>query len=119
MSVIDASRSGAMTEERDRPAGPVVLGHMTRADAVLASLLSIAVIGLFYRFLIKQLGPNGFSAQYFEDWGHAYFVPLVSGFYIWKNREKLARVRVKPYWPAVTLLPLAVVTYVYFIINFS
>lgn len=108
-----------MTEDRDRPTWPAVLGRMTRADTIIASLLSIAVIGLFYRFLIKQLGPNGFSARFFEDWGHAYFVPLVSGFYIWKNREKLAQIRVKPYWPAVTLLPLAVVTYVYFILNFS
>ena len=119
MSVIDASSSGAMTEQREEPHGPALLGRLTRGDIVLASLLSVAVIGLFYRFLVKQLGPNGFSATRFEDWGHAYFVPVVSGFFIWKHRERLARVRVKPYWPAVTILPLAVVTYVYFILNFS
>jgi len=68
---------------------------------------------------VKQFGPHGFSALKFEDWGHAYFVPVVSCFYLWKHRERLSKIPVKPYWPAVTLLPFAVVSYVYFILVFS
>ena len=119
MSVIDAgtSRRGEF-DEHSGSRGRALLGSLSRADVILSGLLGLTMVGLFYRWIIKQFGPSGFSALRFEDWGHAYFVPLISGFYIWKNREILSRVRVQPYWPGVTLLPLAVVTYVYFILNF-
>ena len=85
----------------------------------MAVLLGLGVVALYFRWFVKQLGPNGFSANYFEDWGHAYFVPIVCGFFIWKNRERLARLEVRPYWPALVMLPLSVFAYLYFVLVYS
>jgi exosortase len=39
-----------------------------------------------------------------EDMGHAFFVPVVSGYIVWINRQKILSKPVKPFWPAVLLV---------------
>ena len=39
-----------------------------------------------------------------EEMGHAFFVPLVAGYIIWKDRERILAQPVKTFWPAVTLV---------------
>ncbi len=36
--------------------------------------------------------------------GYAYFVPLVAGYIIWLDRERILEAPVKPYWPAMALV---------------
>src|SRR5437667_2350812 len=40
----------------------------------------------------------------YEEMGHAFFVPLVAGYIIWKDRERILAQPVKPCWPAAVLV---------------
>ncbi len=111
MSVSESSTSGAQGVTDPAERAPRVLGCLTRLDIAMIVLLSAGIFAIFYRWFIQQFGPGGFSVRRFEDWGHAYFVPVVGAFYIWKNRAALAKLEVKPYWPALSILPIAVMAY--------
>jgi exosortase len=39
-----------------------------------------------------------------EAMGHAFFVPLVAGYIVWLDRERILAAPVKPCWPALTLV---------------
>lgn len=39
-----------------------------------------------------------------QDMGHAFFVPLLAGYVVWQDREKIMRQPVKPCWPALILV---------------
>ena len=39
-----------------------------------------------------------------EDMGHAVFVPLVVGYIVWNDRERIVKLPVKPCWPAALLI---------------
>jgi hypothetical protein len=39
-----------------------------------------------------------------ENMGHAFFVPLVAGYIVWLDREKIMAAPVRPYWPALVLV---------------
>jgi exosortase len=39
-----------------------------------------------------------------ENMGYAFFVPLVSGYIFWLERERILATPVKPYWPALALV---------------
>ncbi len=108
-----ASPSGIVAALRDRRGsiGPV-LGW-----AMLA-ILGIAFTVLFFEWLDRQLGPGGFSAKFFQDWGHAYVVPLISLAYVWKERERLARTPACTYWPGLAVMLLGLACYLFFILGF-
>jgi exosortase len=86
---------------------------------VLPGLLAAAFVAVFFRWVHRQLGPGGFSAEYFEDWGHAYIVPLISGWYVWSKRREIVRLGIEPFWPGLGVMLLGVVLYLYFITGFS
>ncbi len=44
------------------------------------------------------------------DFSHGFFVPLFSAFVIWKERDRLSRIPVRPSWPGLALLALGLVT---------
>lgn len=39
-----------------------------------------------------------------EDMGHAFFVPVVAGYVVWKERDRILAQPVKPFWPAILLI---------------
>ncbi len=86
---------------------------------VVVLLLGAAFFGLTYRFMLKQFGIGGFSWDKPEDWGHAYVVPLISAWYLWRERKTLASLSRMVFWPGLGLMLLGVVSYVYFITAFS
>ena len=45
-------------------------------------------------------------AQWFNDenMGYAFFVPLVAGYVIWLDRERIMKAPIKPCWPALALV---------------
>jgi len=86
------------------------LGFSAVSLAATAAL-AIAFFSLFYRWFLVQ---NRWSYTAPDDWGHAYIVPLISGYAIWKQRDVLALLRPIVFWPGVLLLFLGVACYFYF-----
>lgn len=72
-------------------------------NLVAMGLLLLGLVGLFWEWFYRQ---HRFSTESPEDWGHAYLVPLISGYAVWARRSELARMRPEVYWPG--LLPLMV-----------
>lgn len=75
-------------------------------------LLAAAFFALFFRWFYTQ---HLISWQYTADWGHSYFVPLISGYLIWQRREELAIMRPRPFWPALAPMALGIIAYVLFV----
>jgi len=100
----------------DAPAGSSgaegrILGLFTPWGAGVTLAVAGGIVALFYRWLLKQ---HEFSANNLEDWGHAYLIPLISGYMVWQHREEIARERFGVFWPGVLPLVLGIATYVYF-----
>ncbi len=107
--MIGADRSGPT------PALVSRLRSGDRGGLVMLALLSIAFAALFYRWFDKQ---QLFSRDSFEDWGHAFVVPIISGFYLWKHRARMTTTPACVYWPGLAVLMLGAVSYVYFVSGF-
>ncbi len=82
---------------------------------LVAALLAAVFLSLTFRFMLKQFGIGGFSWDKPEDWGHAYVVPLISAWYVWRERTALASLPRVVFWPGLGLMLLGIVSYVFFI----
>src|SRR5690606_34820573 len=109
----------ALAASNVRPGLAGVIDRLGVANVALAGVTLLSFGALFFRWMNNQFGPEGFSWKFTEDWGHAYVVPLISGYYIWKRREWFARQTVQIFWPGAAVLLLGIVCYPYFIIGFS
>jgi exosortase len=67
--------------------------------AVMAWFLALLVV-LFFPVLKPMVSEWAAS----EEMGHAFFVPLVAGYIVWKDREHILAQPVKPFWPAIVLV---------------
>lgn len=108
-----------------KPAAPIPSGVIAslvdrfgRANLLMLGALAIAFFAVFFRWVYQQLGPEGWSWQFTEDWGHAYVVPLISGYYVWRSRDWFARQPMRIFWPGLCAMLLGIVCYVYFIVGF-
>lgn len=105
MTQATANRSLAATDVA-RGAERASIGALLSAAA-----LALAFIALFHRWFLVQ---NRFSLQFPDDWGHAFIVPFISGYAIWKQRAALARFTPEVFWPGALLFFLGVICYFYF-----
>ena len=100
-------RSGAATTSPPSSAERI-LGVLTPEGALILGLLLAAFFGLFFRwFRIQHL----ISSTQIEDWGHAYIIPLLSGFLVWKYRDQIAAIRPTIFWPGLAPFALGIVSY--------
>jgi len=104
------------------PSGPAVgvdrrtvLGILTPEGAVMGGVLLVAFVGVFYRWFLQQ---HSFSSKQIEDWGHAYMIPLISGYMIWQRRAEIAKVSACVFWPGLVPLVLGIVTNLFFTVFF-
>jgi hypothetical protein len=97
---------------------PRLIAARDTGAMVAIVLLSAAFFAVFFRWFFVQFGPNGFSLNHPEDWGHAFIVPLISGFYIWKHRQAIVTAPAGIYWPGLVLLMAGLVCYPYFVLVF-
>lgn len=88
-----------------------------RASALVVALVAAGVVGLFHQVIWKQLA--GFSWTLRADWGHAYVIPFIAGAYAWKFRQRILAAPTRVYWPALSVILLGIVCYVYFIRSYS
>lgn len=84
------------------------LGPFTRTGAIMAGVLALVFIALFYRWFVVQ---GRWSWRLVEDWGHAFAIPAISGYLIWQQREALARIGPRVFWPGLAPMLLGIATY--------
>lgn len=82
--------------------------------AVMGGLLLVAFAGLFYRWFHVQ---HLMSSRSIEDWGHAYFVPLISGYLVWQRRGALAKIRPEAFWPGLAPFLLGIMAYFFCVVG--
>lgn len=85
-----------------------------REGVLGAILLAVAFGALFHAWFSRQAL---LSWNHLEDWGHAFVVPLISGYMLWKMRAALARTRATAYLPGLTALLTGMACYVFFLVQ--
>jgi exosortase len=78
------------------------------ASASPAAQLPLGMMAWFFALLVVLFFPvlrlMVWDWSVSEEMGHAFFVPLVSGYIVWKDRERILAQPVKPCWPALALV---------------
>lgn len=115
MSTAAASASSTPATEEHRRDAPLVLGRAWEPGSlVLAGVVAVSFGLLFYRWFLTQ---HRHSMEAIEDWGHAYAIPLISGFLIYRQREVLRRVAVRVFWPAVPVVLAGIGAYFFAVVG--
>jgi exosortase len=98
--------------------GPLRSGVAALSPAVKVRLILVtaAVVGLYWRWLMAQ---HGHSAEHIDDWGHAYLIPLISVYLLWQERPRLLSARPQVFWPGLAPLMLGIMCYFFFIVGVS
>lgn len=91
-----------------------VLGLFTPAGLALTIASLLGVVWVFHRWFSVQ---NFQSWHNLEDWGHAYVIPLISGFLVWRRRKELAACSLRVFWPGAVPFLLGLVCYVFFLVG--
>ena len=91
-----------------------IVGLFTPLGLAATVLLAVPFLGMFYRWLATQ---HFLSSNHMEDWGHAYLIPLISGYLIWMQRATLARLRLEAFWPALPVLIVGILAYFYSLVG--
>lgn len=107
------SASGATTDVSSPLQGESEGLRWARALLPVA-LLAAAGVVLFWPLLHRQ---HLYSQGAPDDWGHAYLVPLISGYALWQVRDRLASLRVRPFWPGVVPILTGLGVYAFFLLS--
>ncbi|HYE02774.1 MAG TPA: exosortase/archaeosortase family protein [Phycisphaerales bacterium] len=91
------------------------LGALGVGAWVTIALLAASVIVLYWPWLVRQ---NFFCVERSADWGHAYVVPLISGYLVWQRRRELLALRPATFWPGAVVLATGIACYVFFCVGF-
>ncbi|MEX0876527.1 MAG: exosortase/archaeosortase family protein [Phycisphaerales bacterium] len=95
--------AGLRTQER-------VLGLFTRPGLVVTGILGVSFVLVFFRWFVHQ---GKISLAHPEDWGHAFVIPLISGYMIWQRREVIVASETRIFWPALVPFLLGIQAYAY------
>lgn len=109
MSTVKASTPKAILDTPER-----VFGIFTRSGMMLTGLVGTSFLILFYRWFVQQ---GTISMRFPEDWGHAFVIPLISGYMIYMLREKINQTSVVVFWPAFVPFVLGIQAYAYTMFN--
>ena len=90
-----------------------VLGIFTPSGLMLTAIVGICFVGLYFRWFYHQ---SMISLGYPEDWGHAFVIPLISGYMIYQKRQIIDSSKTVMFWPAMVPFLLGVLTYAYALI---
>lgn len=78
---------------------------------VAGVLFLLGVVAMFHFWFMRQ---HAFSMHRPADWSHAYLVPLISGYLIYKRRKELAEVPVAPFWPGLLAMLTGILLFAFF-----
>ncbi len=80
---------------------------------------AIGILGFGLYFWTWFYRQHLFSSEYLEDWGHAYVIPLITGYMLWMERERLKGLPVRPFVAGVPAIVLGMVGFLFFTLNIS
>ncbi len=83
---------------------------------IRVGLLGLAFALLFWRWFVTQ---GRHSLENMQDWGHAFVIPLISGYLAWRVRDVILAAPTVPFWPGLSPLLLGVMSYFFFIVGVS
>jgi len=104
----------SLPAERPRIAtGPerVWFGMVSTARAAAIVLLTAAFVGVFWHWFYKQ---NRWCQENLQDWGHAYVIPLISGFLVYRDWEYYKREKPVTFWPGMLAVLSGLACYLFF-----
>lgn len=81
---------------------------------VALGVVGVVFVGLFYRWFRQQYVC---SITALEDWGHAFAVPFLSAYLVYREREGVLRTPVATFWPGLLPLVLGVMCYLFFVVG--
>ncbi|MBL4699295.1 MAG: exosortase/archaeosortase family protein [Phycisphaerales bacterium] len=105
MSSIKTNTSTPPSHTQDR-----VLGIFTRPGLTITGIVGLSFFVLFFRWFWHQ---GEISFKFPEDWGHVFVIPLIGGYMIYQQREKIARTPTTIFWPAFIPFVLGIQAYAY------
>jgi len=109
--VSSVATTGAMKQGLTRARAPVSWPLL-----VGGAVVSLAFVALFFRWFMQQ---DRFSRGYMEDWGHAYIIPLISGYMLWLKRDELRAAPRQVFWPGLAVVMCGIASYFFFLIGVS
>jgi eight transmembrane protein EpsH (proposed exosortase) len=81
---------------------------------VMTGLLTAGLLGLFFRWFWTQ---HKHSWGALEDWGHAYFIPAISGYLIYQHRERIRATASRVFWPGLAPFLLGIMCYFFCVVQ--
>lgn len=102
-----------------RPVEPVISPNagaavLSRISIAMIAVVTLGFVGLFYRWLVFQHSHSWNNPQ---DWGHAYLIPGIAGYLVWRRREELLQTRFETFWPGVAPFLLGVMSYFFAVVQ--
>lgn len=110
MSTVQAQQGLSHSRDASR-SGETLLSP---ANLAMAAVLSVGLAALFFRWFLKQAE---FSWRQTEDWGHAFFVPVIAGYLVWQRRRQIAQATPGVFWPGVLPVLVGILGYLTFSIG--
>ncbi len=109
------ARAGSVVKASAAEASARALRELVTTPAFLVSagVLLVAFVVFFRDWFGRQ---NEYSLKMIQDWGHAYAVPLISGYLLFQRRERLLAARARVFWPGLIPIVLGLVCYFFFIV---
>ncbi|MFG0257681.1 MAG: exosortase/archaeosortase family protein [Phycisphaerales bacterium JB043] len=81
---------------------------------VAIALITVAFLYLSWQWITRQYT---FSTKHPEDWGHAFIVPMISVYAIWKLRDEILSSRFRAFWPGLIPVLVGIASYYLFVIS--
>ncbi|MBS0188792.1 MAG: exosortase/archaeosortase family protein [Planctomycetes bacterium] len=107
-SPLSRLESGSASRAGGVPGGERIGGLLTPPQVVMVVALVTAIGFLFWHWILRQ---HWMSSGKPADWGHAYVIPLISGYLVWREREKVVRTPITTFWPGLLPFLLGIAAY--------
>ncbi len=82
-------------------AGASVNGDASRLPATWQLAILVGLLALLYHSILGRLAQQWWIDPNFS---HGFFVPLFSAFVVWSDRQKLARIPLRPAWTGLPII---------------
>ncbi|MEN0020141.1 MAG: exosortase/archaeosortase family protein [Planctomycetota bacterium] len=109
MSTVASNKSGNPGAQAS--GGADVAARMSPLTAVAWLLVGGGFVALYGQWFLRQ---HNHSWNAMEDWGHAYFVPGIAAFLLWRSRDRIRKLSFEPMWAGLPAVALGIAGYFFF-----